>query len=96
MTCFRSAPFGFGNLRLAEFLVAVAGGLAEFQLDLHQAVVLGDAVGAAQGAGLDLAAVGRDGDVGDRRALGLAGAVGGGRSTSSQAAEGCLWRGRNR
>jgi ABC-type transport system involved in multi-copper enzyme maturation permease subunit len=43
--------------------------------DADQLVVLGVAVAAAGGAGLDLAAVGRDGEVGDRRVLGLARAV---------------------
>jgi len=44
-------------------------------LNSEELVVLGDAVGAAEGAGLDLARVGGHGDIGDRRVLGLAGAV---------------------
>ena len=53
----------------------VVGDVAELLLDAQQLVVLGDAVGAAGGAGLDLAGVGRHGEVGDGRVLGLAGAV---------------------
>src|ERR1041385_3337277 len=49
--------------------------VAELFLDAEQLVVLRDAVGARQGAGLDLARVRRDRDVGDRRVLGLARAM---------------------
>ena len=58
--------------KLLKFLVAILGCLAELHLDLHQTVVLGDAVGTAEGTGLDLAAVGSDSDVSDRGVLGLA------------------------
>ena len=51
---------------------AVRGGLAELLLDAQQLVVLGDAVGPGRRAGLDLPAAGGDGEVGDRRVLGLA------------------------
>ena len=68
-------PLSSGEERLAELLVAVGSRLAELEFDLHEAVVLGDAVSAAEGAGLDLAAVGRDGNVGDGRVLGLTGTV---------------------
>src|SRR3989475_5937800 len=44
-------------------------------LDAQQLVVLGDAVRAGRGAGLDLAAVGGDGQVGDGDVLRLSGAV---------------------
>ena len=44
-------------------------------LDPDQLVVLGEPVGARQRAGLDLPAIGGDGEVGDRRILGFAGAV---------------------
>ena len=44
---------------------AVRGRLAELLLDAQQLVVLGDAVAARRRAGLDLAAVGGDGEVGD-------------------------------
>ena len=47
----------------------------ELFLDAQQLVVLRDAVGAARRAGLDLAAVRRHRDVGDRHVLGLAAAV---------------------
>ena len=47
----------------------------EVLLDAQQLVVLGDAVGAGQRAGLDLPAVGGHGEVGDGRVLGLARAV---------------------
>ena len=49
--------------------------LAELLLDPQQLVVLRDAVGARRRAGLDLAGADRDGEVGDRRVLGLARAV---------------------
>ena len=62
---------------LFDLLVAVAGLVTEFDLDLHEAVVLGDTVGPAEGTSLDLAAVGSDGDVGDGGVLSLTGAVGG-------------------
>ena len=48
----------------------------ELLLDPQQPVVLRDAVRARGGAGLDLAGAGGDREVGDRRVLGLAGAVG--------------------
>src|SRR5690606_39761138 len=44
-------------------------------LDAQELVVLGDAVAAAQRAGLDLGRGGRHGDVGDGGVAGLAGAV---------------------
>ena len=50
-------------------------GVVQDLLDAQQLVVLGDALGAGRGAGLDLAAVGGDGQVGDGDVLGLAGAV---------------------
>src|SRR5690606_10080041 len=69
--------------RVASALEAREGGAAgvdrgvvEDLLDAQQLVVLGDALGAGRGAGLDLAAVGGDGEVGDGDVLGLAGAVG--------------------
>ena len=48
---------------------------AELLFDPQQLVVLGDAVGAARRAGLDLAGAGADGEIGDRRVFGLARAV---------------------
>src|SRR6478735_10089396 len=51
----------------------VARGVVELLLDAEQLVVLGDALRAGRGTGLDLTAVGRDREVGDRRVLGLAG-----------------------
>src|SRR5579862_2826345 len=48
---------------------------AQLLLDPEQLVVLGDAIGARRRAGLDLTGAERDGEVGDRRILGLAGAV---------------------
>src|SRR5664280_1610795 len=48
---------------------------AELFLDAEQLVVLGDAIGAAGRAGLELADAGGDGEVGDGRVLGLARAV---------------------
>ena len=49
--------------------------VAQLLLDADQLVVLGEPVGARQRAGLDLAGVGGDRDVGDGGVLGLAGAV---------------------
>jgi hypothetical protein len=57
---------------LADIEVAEA---ADIFLDADQLVVLGQPVRARQRAGLDLAAVGGDREVGDGRILGLARAV---------------------
>ena len=62
-------------LCLAELLIAVAGLVLELDFDLHKTIVLGDTVGAAQGTGLDLPAVGSNCDVGDSGIFSLAGAV---------------------
>src|SRR5271168_4553526 len=56
-------------------LGAVTRVLAEVFLDPQQLVVLRDAVGSTRRAGLDLARVGADHDVRDRRVLGLAAAM---------------------
>ena len=53
----------------------VRRGFAEVLLDAQELVVLRDAIAARGRAGLDLAAAGRDREVGDRRVLGLAAAV---------------------
>src|SRR4051794_31216318 len=53
----------------------VAGRVVELLLDAQQLVVLRDALAAGRGAGLDLPAVGGDGEVGDRGVLGLTRAV---------------------
>src|ERR1700678_4429648 len=53
----------------------IAGRGAKRLLDADQLVVFGVALAARQAAGLDLAAVGGDREVGDRGVLGLAGAV---------------------
>src|SRR4051812_43831899 len=50
----------------------VPGGVAELGLDAEQLVVLRHPLGPRRGTGLDLTAVGRDGEVGDRGVLGLA------------------------
>ena len=52
------------------------GRLAQLLLDPEEAVVLRDAVRARRRAGLDLSRAGAHGQVGDRRVLGLARAVG--------------------
>ncbi|SRR6266849_97704 len=52
-----------------------AGGGAEFLFDAEELVVFGDAVGAAGGAGLDLACGGSHGEIGDKGVLGFAGTV---------------------
>jgi hypothetical protein len=54
---------------------AVEDGEDELFFDAEELVVLGDAVGAGGGAGLDLAGAGGDGEVGDEGVFGLAGAV---------------------
>ena len=59
-------------LRLSDALVAVNCEVAELFLDAKELVVLGHTVGAAEGAGLDLAAVGGYCDVGDGSVLSLA------------------------
>src|SRR4029077_14728083 len=53
----------------------VARGGAQLLGDDEEAVVLRGALGAGGGARLDLAGAGRDGEVGDERVLGLAGAM---------------------
>src|SRR5262245_1666275 len=53
-------------------LPGVLRGAAERLLDAQELVVLGDPIGPARGAGLDLSRARRDGEVGDRRILGLA------------------------
>src|SRR5580658_10058660 len=53
----------------------IARRAAEALLDANQLIVFGKPVGARQRAGLDLPAIGRDREVGDRRILGLARAV---------------------
>src|SRR5512139_1541848 len=49
---------------------------AELLFDAQELVVLGQAIRARQRAGLDLPAVGGDGEIGDGRILGLARAMG--------------------
>jgi hypothetical protein len=48
----------------------------KFLLDLEQPVVLGGALAAHRGAGLDLPGVQRHDEIGDQRVLGLAGPLG--------------------
>ena len=60
---------------VAEHFSAEDRGGAEFFFDAEELVVFRDAVGTAHRAGLDLARVRRDGDVGDRRVFRFAGAV---------------------
>ena len=62
------------NLRQHAF-AGVLGHGAELLLDAEELVVFGEAVGAGERAGLDLPAVGGDGEVGDGGVLGFAGAV---------------------
>src|SRR5205814_368232 len=70
-----AADFIRGLFVSAQQLGPVAGGAAERFPDPRPPGAVGDAVGAAGGAGLDLPRVRRHGDVGDRRVLGLAAAV---------------------
>ena len=58
-----------------ELLDAEDGVIAQLFLDAEELVVFCDPVGAAHGAGLDLAAVGGDGEVGDGAVLCFTGAV---------------------
>src|SRR4051812_102057 len=53
----------------------IAGHRPQLLLDSDQLVVLGEAVRTGEAAGLDLPAIGGDGEVGDGGVLGLAGAV---------------------
>src|SRR6218665_3898344 len=67
---------GSGSAQVAECGAAgVLGDFAQILFDAQQLVVLGDAVGAAQRTGVDLAGVGAHGDVGNGAVLGLARAV---------------------
>src|SRR5439155_10761528 len=75
----RRVPVPAMRLRLTATRVRaparICRAVAELFLDAEKLVVLGDPVGAREGARLDLARVRRDRDVGDRRVLGLARAV---------------------
>src|SRR3990170_5730028 len=53
----------------------IAGLGAQFLLDADQLIIFRHAVGASERARLDLPAIGGDGEIGDGRVLGLAGAV---------------------
>src|SRR4051794_20372460 len=76
----RRKAVGAIRLRLTGTRESTPAGIrravAELFLDPEELVVLRDAIGARERARLDLARVRRDGDVGDRRVLGLAGAMG--------------------
>ena len=61
--------------RLIRLSAGEHGGRAQALFDAQQLVVLGDAIGAAGRAGLDLARVGGHREVRDERIFGLAGAV---------------------
>src|SRR5688572_8074993 len=63
------------RLLLVPELSAVHGPFSELFLDAEELIVFGHAVAAGGGARLDLAAVRRHGDVGDRRILRLAATV---------------------
>jgi hypothetical protein len=65
-----------GNLFYVAQLVAVDGFFTEHLLDTEELVVFGNPVGTAHRTGLDLACIGRHGNVGDRAVLGLTGTVG--------------------
>src|SRR5689334_16125449 len=58
--------------QLVESVAAGVAGVAQLFLDAQQLVVLGDALGTRQRAGLDLQRVGGDRDIGDGGVLGLA------------------------
>ena len=55
---------------------SVDGPVSEQLLNTQQLIVFGGTVGSAQGAGLDLSAIGGDGKIGDGGILRLTGAVG--------------------
>src|SRR5260370_34833926 len=66
-----------GNLCLAKRSCAMeAGGGAQLFLDAEKLIVLGDGVGAAGGAGFDLAGGRSHGEIGDESVFGLAGSMG--------------------
>ena len=53
----------------------ITRGAAQVFFDAQQLIVFGDPIGARKRAGLDLAGVGGDGQVGDERIFGFAGAM---------------------
>ena len=59
-------------LRAQDRAAGVTGGVAQLFLDADQLVVLREPVRTREAAGFDLAAVGRDREIRDRRVLGLA------------------------
>ena len=63
------------SLSYFEACLRKYGVAAEFLFDAEELVVFGEAVGAGEGAGLDLAHVEGDGDVGDGGVFAFAGAV---------------------
>src|SRR5258707_8412011 len=69
------AAWNCGSASPQHALPGMARGGAEQLLDADELVVLGEPVGARERAGLDLPAIGGDGEVGDGRVLGLARAV---------------------
>src|SRR5579864_1239056 len=63
------------KLPLQDGSAGITRGWPQFGLDAHELVVFRRPVAARQAAGLDLAAVGRHRQVGNRRILGFAGAM---------------------
>src|SRR5579872_1537627 len=70
--CALCALCGSSHFSAEGALTCIARRIVELLLDPEELVVLGDAVGPAQGTRLDLARVRRNGQVGDRRVLALA------------------------
>src|SRR3954454_15315084 len=68
-------PPALGSERLERARAGVARRRSELLLDPDELVVFGRPVGAGERNGLDLPAIRRDGELGDGRVLGLAGAV---------------------
>src|SRR5206468_10405845 len=71
----RSAGASAGTVPRERRAPGVPRRVVELVFDAQKLVVLGDALGAGRRAGLDLAAAGRHGEVGDRGVFGLAAAV---------------------
>ena len=92
--CLFSVFFPAETVVVGEDGTIVEAGVVEFFFNAEKLIVLGDTVGTAGGAGLDLAGVGAHGKVGDEAVFSFAGAMGGdgGRKKTWAACSSCLKR----